>query len=175
MCEIWKDIENYEGSYQVSNFGNVRSLDRIVTNIHGRKQIRKGKLLKQVRTGSRRNYLSVRLSAKNYKVHRLVAQSFIDNSENKSEVNHIDENTFNNHVDNLEWVTAKENSNHGTRNKRIHEHDLSYNRKPIICSNGVKYESAREAARELGLSSSQICLVLNDKREQTKGHSFKYL
>ncbi len=56
MCEIWKDIENYEGSYQVSNFGNVRSLDRIVTNIHGRKQIRKGKLLKQVRTGSRRNY-----------------------------------------------------------------------------------------------------------------------
>lgn len=108
MEEIWKDIKEYEGIYQVSNLGRVKSL----------KHSKEGKLLKGRVTG--KGYLSVALFRnsvrKSNSIHRLVAEAFIPNPENKPEVNHIDENKLNNDVSNLEWVTSKENSNHGTRN-----------------------------------------------------------
>ena len=114
--EIWKDVKGYEGVYRVSSFGRVRSLDR-VSSI-GRKL--KGKVLKQkVTKGYNMVSLSKDGNPKGKTVSRLVAKTFIPNPENKPEVNHIDENKQNNHVDNLEWVTAKENANHGTRKERI--------------------------------------------------------
>ena len=106
MKEIWKDIKGYEGLYQVSNLGRVKSKRKILSPS-------KGEYLKVV--------LSKNGVEKVYTIHRLVAKAFIDNFENKPQVNHKDENKHNNVVDNLEWVTNKENMNYGTRNKRIIE------------------------------------------------------
>lgn len=104
MREQWREIEDYEGLYQVSTFGRVRSLKRKTT---------KGKIVKQM---FRNRYLFADLSKngyrKSYSVGRLVALSHIPNPLNKPWVNHIDGNTKNNHVDNLEWCTPSENMQH---------------------------------------------------------------
>ena len=111
--EIYKDIKDLEGKYQVSNFGNILSL-----NYH---RSGKSRLLKPRK--DKDGYLRVCLykgkKYKNFYIHRLVAETFIPNSENLTEINHIDEDKTNNRVDNLEWKSHKDNCNHGTRNERI--------------------------------------------------------
>ena len=110
MQEIWKDIDDYVGIYQVSNLGNVRSI-----SYQGHKRIH---LMTPKKHHS--GYLFVMLCKdcihKNRTVHSLVANAFIENPFNKPYVNHIDGNKHNNSVDNLEWVTAKENTNHAIKN-----------------------------------------------------------
>lgn len=113
ITEEWKDIKGYEGFYQVSNLGNVRSVERIVCYSDGRKF----KYHSQKRKfGVNDGYLFVPLTkdqkAKNRYVHRLVAEAFIDNPYNKKYINHKDYNRANNVYTNLEWVTAKENTAH---------------------------------------------------------------
>lgn len=118
MLETWKDIRDYEGLYQVSNTGKVRSLDRIVKdNTRERYQKLKGKELKFTDNG--RGYKLVFLTKKskrtNKYVHRLVAEAFIPNPDNLPEVNHKDLNKSNNCINNLEWVTNIENKRHYQR------------------------------------------------------------
>lgn len=115
MQEIWKNIKGYEGAYQISNLGNVRSLDRYVKD-KNRTQFIKGKRLKK---GKRNTYYVISLnkngSRKSYQIHRLVAEAFIPNPNNYPVVNHIDENRTNNRIENLEWCTQKYNINHSKR------------------------------------------------------------
>lgn len=116
--EIWKDAVGFEGKYQISNFGNVRSLDYDFEAFNGVKVCKfhhKGKPMKtQV---SACGYKVVSLGKKkNMQVHILVAKAFIENPNNKPCVNHIDGNKLNAHVDNLEWVTYGENNLHALRN-----------------------------------------------------------
>lgn len=112
-----RDLEGYEGLYQISNLGNVKSLDRYIINKNGDKQYFPGKYLTQ---GISDNYLKVTLSKNNkqrtFRVHILVARAFIPNPENKPEVNHIDGNKKNNKVNNLEWNTRSENELHAYKN-----------------------------------------------------------
>ena len=125
--EIWKDIPNYEGLYQASNLGNVRSLDKIVNagNQFGCKFkiTKKGKVLKQHinKYGYKRVTLIVDNKAKNFQSHRLIAQTFIPNPNNLPQVNHKDENKLNNKVENLEWCDSCYNINYGNRNKLVAE------------------------------------------------------
>lgn len=164
MEEIWKDIKGYDGLYQVSNFGRIK---RVTT----------GRILK----GSKDSigYIRVNLHKNNIpsteKVHRLVAEAFIPNLENKPQVNHRDEDKTNNMASNLEWMTAKENINHGTCTQRISKS----NSVPIIATN-VKtgkhkdFYGLRECSRQLGLSHGNISQCLNGKRKTVGGFILKY-
>lgn len=112
--EEWKDIKGYDGYYQVSNFGRVKRTSFYYVDKYGHKRCRKEKILSQIK--NRHGYLLVHLSKDNVKrhiyVHRLVACSFIENPENKPQVNHKNGNKSDNHVSNLEWNTRSENMKH---------------------------------------------------------------
>ena len=134
--EIWKDIKGYEGYYQVSNLGKVRSLDRFI-NGNNCKRLKKGKILKPFvnNRGYELVILSLRQKTKHFQIHRLVAETFIPNPDNLPCVNHKDENPKNNKIDNLEWCTVKYNINYGTaikrrvekRSKPIIQYDKNFN------------------------------------------------
>lgn len=127
--EIWKDIKGYEGLYQVSNLGNVRSLPHfteVTCNGSTHKSLRQGRMLKP--TSRQHGYLAVQLygrgghatrNLRTVSIHRLVAEAFLDNPNGYEEVNHINEIKTDNRVENLEWCNHKQNSNAGTRPERI--------------------------------------------------------
>ena len=123
MEEIWKDIEGYEGIYQVSNLGRVRSIDRVCIMKNGLKRLQKGRIMAFFIGHD--GYYIVKLCSKSskvgYRVHRLVAMAFIANPNNYPYINHKDENKQNNSVDNLEWCTPKYNTNYGMTPQRISE------------------------------------------------------
>ncbi|ADH03403.1 HNH endonuclease [Bacillus phage W.Ph.] len=119
--EEWKPVVGYEGLYEVSNQGNVRSLPRIVEKSNGVKTTVKGKVM--TKRLNDRGYHEIKLSVGGKgaykKLHRIVAMAFIPNPENKEEVNHKDTDKLNNTVDNLEWNTHEENIRHAFANNLI--------------------------------------------------------
>ena len=155
--EIWKDIKGYEGQYQVSNKGNVRSVDRI--NHIGSKY--SGRTLKP--WYDRYGYLTVDLYKngvrKKKRVHRLVVEAFIPNSNGFPEVNHIDEVKDNNELSNLEWCTSKYNSNYGTKIERAAQ-KTSKKVRAVNVKTGevIRFKSTAEAQRK-GYNSGNISLA----------------
>ena len=118
MIEIWRDIKGYEGIYQVSNLGNVKSLDRITVRSDGKIMTFKGCLLKY--RFHQNGYASICIKRKNYLVHRLVANAFLDKEDfDKIDVNHIDCDKSNNALENLQWVSKSENIQHAIKNNRF--------------------------------------------------------
>ena len=124
MEEIWKPVKGFEGYYEVSNLGRVRSIDRVVVDtVRNCERLLKGNVLIQKDNGN--GYKNV-MFCKEHKlynkyVHRLVAETFIPNKDNLPQVNHKDEDKSNNRVDNLEWCTSFYNNEYGTRKKRWYE------------------------------------------------------
>lgn len=112
--EIWKDIEDWEGLYQISSFGRVRSLDRWIDNGRAKPYLLPGKVLAQKTSRTGYKQINLRFKDKNkwFSVHRLVALAFVVNEENLPQVNHIDGDKSNNHFSNLEWSTARDNIIH---------------------------------------------------------------
>jgi len=124
--EIWLDIVGFEGYYQISNLGRVKSINRIVNRSDGRREYRKNMLLKQKVRKSKGGYLEIQLQkdgfSRHIQIHRLVAIAFHPNPENKPQVNHKDFNVKNNCADNLEWATNLENTKHRFDNGRINKY-----------------------------------------------------
>lgn len=117
--EIWKKIKLLNNQYEVSNYGNVRSVTNVITRSNGRKHTVVSKVLKPAtnKNGYLRVGVCVNKKLKTYSIHRLVALEFIENPLNKEEVNHINGNKKDNRCENLEWVTRKENIEHCLLNK----------------------------------------------------------
>ena len=158
MEEIWKSIPGYEGTYEVSNMGNVRSLDRTVLMKDGKKRFQKGRVLK---TSGGKNYRLVTLGVVNHPVHRLVACLFVSNPYNFPVVNHINEDKNDNRAVNLEWCTQRYNTNYGTAREKSSKgylHPMKCVEQRDLNGNLLKrYESVGEAARQTGLSVGNIC------------------
>lgn len=119
--EIWKPVPDFEGCYEVSSEGRVRSLDKLIVLNNGGEYIKYGRILKQAsdKYGYRTVILRDSGRSKMYKVHRLVALTFIENPDGFPQINHRDENKANNKVDNLEWCTLEYNCKYGTRLERL--------------------------------------------------------
>lgn len=183
MEEIWKDIAGYEGLYQVSNLGRVRSYDRYVVKIHPKLLtpytfILKGKVLKNKVHDN--GYLYVSLysdkTPKNHYIHRLVAMAFVQGHDDVNNVvNHKDENKKNNHWTNLEWCTQIYNNEYSDiqgkatakKMKRVCQYDI----------NGCfikEYESLNDAARNVGIDAKSIWRVCNKIYDSAGGYIWRY-
>jgi len=185
--EQWKDIEGYEGLYQVSNLGRIKSKSGLI-----RKQ-----------TMNKNGYFYVNLckegKVRNYPVHRLVALAFVEGSESELTVNHKNEDKADNRAENLEWMTRKDNLNYGTHNTRMrssrkgkcagadhfnygklgadsHTHKgkvvgVSVEDPEVV----VEFETAADASRALNISSGQLCDTLKGKYKTCGGYYWRRL
>lgn len=187
MKEEWRSVKGYK-YYEISNLGRLRSKDRTVRK--NRSYLKKGRLLNP--TKDKNGYFTFDLKEdgdhKNVKIHRLVAEAFIPNPHNKPFINHIDNNPSNNRVDNLEWATPKENSEHMSkqgRNKRtkewlqnLEESAKAY-RKAIKATN-IKtgeiliFEGVKKV-RDFGFQPSCVSNCCTGKRREHKGYKWEFV
>lgn len=160
--EIWKDIEGYEGFYQVSNHGRVKSLNY--------RRSGKEKVMKQYMANA--GYYQVNLwkngEHKFHRVHRLVAKAFVSGYKEGYVVNHKNELKTDNRSSNLEWVTQRENSMTSSKNQ--------FRGKAVRCIElDTIYDSTIEAARQTGYDQSNICKCCKDKRKTCNGYHWEYI
>lgn len=176
--EMWKDIIGYEGLYQISNLGRIKSLERKVRHNYGGLRIVPEKILKPSPDGD--GYLYISLSKegkkKNPKIHKLVAYHFLENPDNLPQVNHLDEDKNNNRLSNLEWCTCLHNLTHSNiirkgniaRAKAIVQKSLTGE---VI----REYESIAEAQRELSLKNhTGIIRCCQGKQNTSHGYKWEY-
>ena len=170
MNEEWKDIKGYEGLYQASTYGRIKSLSR-----DGNNKTKKDRIMKQCNS-KKGNYLTIRLcknkNTKLFKVHRLVAMTFIDNPNNYTDVNHLDGDKHNNYISNLEWCSRKHNIEHayklGLRKvKKIRQ----------INSDGElikEWSSMSAASADTNIDISKICMCCRKQKATAGGFIWEY-
>lgn len=182
MSEEWRAVPGYEGLYEVSNCGRVRSLPRWFHYGDGRKScLRPGRILKLTKKSN--GYLYLNLSkhkdAKPTYVHRLVAMAFLPNPNNLPLINHKDESRSNNHVDNLEWCDNRYNMMYGTVGERLRNHEYGTPGIPVeqrdLDGNLIReYKSMGEAENMTGVKRQNIRDCCQNKRGHHTAGSFKW-
>ncbi len=177
--EIWKAVKGYEGIYEVSNFGRIRSLDKEITFKDGRRRKFYGRILR-TNTLNNSGYVTVGLHDHghqiSYLLHRVVAEAFVENPNNYSEVNHIDQNKMNNSSDNLEWCTHKENVNHGDEIERGSQKQRKSFRQLDMDGNVIKLWSGfKKMQRETGYQRKSVYECCTGKRDSYKGFRWEYV
>ena len=178
MEEIWKDIEGFEGLYQVSSLGRVKSLERTVRANTCGVRVLQERLLSVCKSSCGYYIVVLCKNGKHYTklAHRLVAEAFIPNTRNLNEVNHKDENKLNNSLANLEWCDRAYNANYGTGAERC----AKQKRRPVIMLDVETmrtisvFKSAREANKETGISYKSISSVCNGKSKTAGGYIWKF-
>ena len=168
MKEEWRDIKGYENLYQISNYGRVKSF------YNNKEQVLKNWI-------NPNGYLLVTLcknkKKKKISIHRLVAETFLDNPCGYPQINHKDEDKTNNYIENLEWCDAKYNNNYGTKIERQLKLQVNHPKKSkeVIClETGVIYPSSMEAERQLNIRHSQIIKCCLNKSKTAGGFTWKY-
>ena len=177
MENEWKSIVNYDGLYEVSANGEIKSVARILKDSKGNTRVWPERIMKQ--TKDKDGYFRVCLSkdgkCTGKRVHRIVAEAFIDNPEKLPFINHKDENKTNNNYKNLEWCNAKYNSNYGNAiEKRVKSRRI-----PILAIKNNKilyFDSITDACRKLNLNHANVigCLKNHYGRKTVKGWVFEY-
>ena len=191
--EEWRPVVGWENIYEVSNRGRVRSLDRMVPHYLSGTAKTRGRVLKQIiRDSTARQHpnrkphpnaevnlvdASTRKLRRAYKIHRLVAEAFIPNPDALPMINHKDENSLNNAVENLEWCTAKYNTNYGNCPDRLSRALLGCNAIPIV---GIKIDSGTKVelpgtiySDMVGITPQQVLKALK-RRQKTAGGYYWY-
>lgn len=168
LNEEWKDVKDFDGLYQISNYGRVKSLKRNTTF----ERILKYNIKT---TGYCYVGLTKNCKTKHYRVHRLLAQTFLPNPNNLPQVNHKKEfEKWNNRVDNLEWCDSLYNCNYGTRKQRIGKKQYLKIDQYDLCGDFIKtWNSMTQVHEELGYNISHISDCCNNKRKSANGYMWK--
>lgn len=162
--ELWRDIQGYEGLYQVSNYGRVRSLERVVMRKNGRPHTVKSKMLSQYIDS--KGYLRCGVG----KIHKLVAEAFVPNPNGFTVVHHKDHNQLNNNAENLEWIDeTTHNRKHGGQHpcKTVYQ----YSSVGVLIA---EYVSVQEAARVNNIGYSNIARCCRGEQNEYKGFKWTY-
>lgn len=181
--EIWKDIEDYEGLYQVSNLGRIKALEKIrfFGKYSKNKRVYPEKILKVTYNKKKDGYYIVTLSKngipKSYTVHRLVLKAFSENIDNLPYINHIDGNKRNNNLCNLEWCTASYNSKHafilGKQPSAFKSENNVANKKCICLKTNKIFNSLKQAWKETNYPKCYQTFLRNIKNENYKDTKVK--
>lgn len=186
--EIWKDVVGYEGYYQASNLGKIKSLSRVVNSCMGNPSTRKETILKSqiINSGYKVSTFCLDYNKRNFFVHRVVAECFVSNPQDLPEVNHINGIKTDNRAENLEWCSRSENKKHAYRiglrtapnvvfidgvvcaKKKTRQYDISGN---FI----MEHDSATEAARFIGIDRFDIYNCVNSSKKTAGGFLWRYI
>lgn len=173
MKEIWKDIPGYEDYYQISNNGNVRSVNRTFVRKDGKVKTFKGRLLKQGTNPGGYKYVNLSVGSRPYcaMVHKLVAQSFLDNPDRLPCINHKDENKINNRAENLEWCTFAYNNTYNNKQLCQATKVCQYSKEGRLIA---EFESIAEAERTVIGRRSNIGACCSGRTKTCGGYVWKY-
>lgn len=168
--EEWRAVVGYEGCYEVSNLGRVRTVERTVETYNGGEMFVAGIAKKQRMTGKGYAVVSLQHGKRKQtkRVHRLVARAFIPNPDGKQEVNHINGVKHDNRVANLEWCTSSENYKHAA--------ERNLNAKPgkrIVMDGATVFYSIRSCAMQINACPKDVSLAVSGKRTSVHGHTFE--